>query len=36
MEALFGPELITSKGRMPTADALKGKKSVAIYFSAHW
>jgi nucleoredoxin len=36
MEALFGPTLLTKDGEKPTADALRGKGVVGIYFSAHW
>ena len=36
MEALFGPTLLTKAGEKPTAEALRGKGVVGIYFSAHW
>ena len=33
MEALFGPELMTKAGLVPTAEALKDKTAIGIYFS---
>jgi nucleoredoxin len=33
---LLGEKLKTKDGVVSTANALKGKKAVAIYFSAHW
>ena len=33
---LLGEKLETKDGVVSTAEALKGKKAVAIYFSAHW
>lgn len=33
---LFGPNLLTKEGVMPTETALAGKTSIGIYFSAHW
>jgi nucleoredoxin len=35
-EALFGSQLISKTGSVPTSEALAGKKHVMIYFSAHW
>lgn len=32
----FGERLLSSAGEVKTADALSGKKAVAIYFSGHW
>eukprot|EP00326_Haptolina_ericina_P001319 CAMPEP_0181225742 /NCGR_PEP_ID=MMETSP1096-20121128/31868_1 /TAXON_ID=156174 ORGANISM="Chrysochromulina ericina, Strain CCMP281" /NCGR_SAMPLE_ID=MMETSP1096 /ASSEMBLY_ACC=CAM_ASM_000453 /LENGTH=427 /DNA_ID=CAMNT_0023319003 /DNA_START=53 /DNA_END=1336 /DNA_ORIENTATION=+ len=32
---LLGPTLVSSKGTVPTAEALAGR-SIALYFSAHW
>mmetsp|Transcript_17447 Transcript_17447/g.37701 ORF Transcript_17447/g.37701 Transcript_17447/m.37701 type:complete len:163 (+) Transcript_17447:113-601(+) len=37
MEELVGPTLLNGKGEeVPTSEALKGKKHVMLYFSAHW
>jgi len=33
---LLGNELLSSSGTVATAEALKGKEAVALYFSAHW
>lgn len=33
---LLGEKLLSKDGEVSTADALKGKKAIAIYFSAHW
>jgi len=33
---LFGDSLLTPGGAQPTADALAGKTTIGIYFSAHW
>ena len=33
---LFGDELQGKEGKVPTAEALKDKKFVFVYFSAHW
>merc|ERR1719456_20944 len=33
---LLGDELVGKDGPVPTATALKGKKAVGLYFSAHW
>ena len=33
---LLGEKLTTKDGVVSTAEALKGKQAVAIYFSAHW
>jgi nucleoredoxin len=35
-KALFGDNLATADGTVDTEEALKGKKAVGIYFSAHW
>lgn len=36
-EELIGPTLLNGKGEeVPSSDALKGKKYVMLYFSAHW
>ena len=32
----FGPTLLKGAEKVSTAEALAGKKAVAIYFSAHW
>jgi len=34
--SIFGEEINTKNGMVNTAEALKNKKRVAIYFSAHW
>ena len=34
--SFLGPELLTKGGGRPTADVLRGKKRLGIYFSAHW
>lgn len=34
--ALFGNKLITKTGEQDSVTALKGKKIVGVYFSAHW
>eukprot|EP00439_Symbiodinium_sp_Y106_P086065 s234_g31.t1 len=36
MEALLGTSLQTKDGVKPTAEVLKDKKAVLLYFSAHW
>ena len=36
MEAMLGPTLMTGGGEVPTSEALAGKSTVALYFSAHW
>ena len=33
---LLGEKLKTKDGEVSTAEALKGKQAVALYFSAHW
>ena len=33
---LLGETLKTKDGVASTAEALKGKQAVALYFSAHW
>ena len=33
---LLGEKLRTKSGEVSTAEALKGKQAVALYFSAHW
>merc|ERR1711977_401370 len=33
---LLGDKLLTGTGEVSTAEALKGKQAVALYFSAHW
>lgn len=33
---LLGDTLTSKAGAVPTSDALKGKKYVGLYFSAHW
>ena len=35
-ESLLGTTLTTKNGNRPTNEVLKGKKYLAIYFSAHW
>eukprot|EP00956_Cyclotella_meneghiniana_P014286 scaffold21342_cov66-Cyclotella_meneghiniana.AAC.2 len=36
-DGLLGPTLLIDKGlEVPTSGALKGKKYVMLYFSAHW
>lgn len=36
-ENKFGPALVNQSGkRMPTGNALKGKRIIGLYFSAHW
>lgn len=36
-EELVGPTLLNAKGEdVPTSEALKGKKHIMLYFSAHW
>merc|ERR1719240_2292950 len=35
-EEMLGPTLLTAAGEKPTVQALKGKKQVALYFSAAW
>lgn len=34
--AEFGSQLLTKDGLKPTTEVLSGKKTVCIYFSAHW
>jgi hypothetical protein len=34
--ALFGEKLLTKEGEKTTVEALKGKRFVGVYFSAHW
>ena len=34
--SILGDTLTTKNGASPTADVLKGKKYLALYFSAHW
>lgn len=36
LEGLLGAGLLAKSGPVATADALNGKKAVALYFSAHW
>ena len=37
MQSLLGPTLVRKSGAsVPLAEALAGKKFVAVYFSAHW
>ena len=40
MEKIVGAELLVHRdgkiARLPTAEALAGKRFVALYFSAHW
>lgn len=33
---LLGSTLLNKDGEVPTSEALKSKKAVALYFSAHW
>jgi len=33
---MLGPTLVSKSGDVPTAEALAGKRGVALYFSAHW
>jgi len=33
---LLGPKLVSNAGDVSTAQALAGKRGVALYFSAHW
>lgn len=33
---IFGAQINTKNGMVNTAEALKNKKRVAVYFSAHW
>lgn len=35
-QAQFGSEILTKEGKKPTAEVLKDKKRIGIYFSAHW
>jgi len=32
----FGSEILTKEGKKSTAEVLKDKKRIGIYFSAHW
>eukprot|EP00596_Hydrurales_sp_CCMP1899_P010841 CAMPEP_0119041502 /NCGR_PEP_ID=MMETSP1177-20130426/12441_1 /TAXON_ID=2985 /ORGANISM="Ochromonas sp, Strain CCMP1899" /LENGTH=147 /DNA_ID=CAMNT_0007007591 /DNA_START=136 /DNA_END=576 /DNA_ORIENTATION=+ len=32
----FGEQLVTKAGVSSTSEALKGKKFIGVYFSAHW
>jgi len=34
--ALLGETLLTADGEKPTSEVLAGKKTLALYFSAHW
>lgn len=34
--SLLGDTLLTKAGETSTANALRGAKHVALYFSAHW
>jgi len=33
---LFGETLVSKEGKVTTTDALRGKKNIMVYFSAHW
>jgi nucleoredoxin len=36
LAALLGDKLLGKSGEIATGDAIKGKKAVALHFSAHW
>jgi len=36
IETLLGKTLLNKGGEISTAEAMKGKKAVGLYFSAHW
>jgi hypothetical protein len=33
---LFGDKLLTKEGECAASEALRGKRFVGVYFSAHW
>jgi len=33
---LLGDKLVSKSGEISTADAIKGKDAIGLYFSAHW